>query len=100
MPTTLTAPLTQQATHVTLDGIELSLARNANFSVNPQDSQLLAVFVFRRADGTVIERRSLARAGNDLPAPVRTAVVNLQSALITAARAGGLIPAGNDIADL
>lgn len=99
MPTQLTAPVIQQATHATLDGIEVALARNSDLTVNAADSQISVVFVLRRADGSLLERRQFTRAMNQVPVAVRTALVSLQNALLTAARAGGVLPAGTDTAD-
>lgn len=99
MPTQLTAPVTQQATSATLDNFDLSVARNADLTVNAAETRFEATFVFRAGDGSVLDRRTLRRAGDALPAAVRTAIVNLQSAVINAARAGGLLPAGSDSAD-
>lgn len=100
MTTALTAPVVQQATHATLDEVELSLVRNADLTVNAPGSLLTVRFRLRKADGTILEQRALARAGDELPNPVRTAVVNLLSALMTASRAAGVLPAGVDTPDL
>lgn len=100
MPTTLTAPVVQQATHATLDEIEIGLARNPDLSVDAANSQLIVRFRLRRADGSIFETRLLTRAGNELPNPIRTAVVNLHAAIVTAARAAGILPPGVDTPDL
>lgn len=100
MPTTLTTPVVQQAPSATLDEIQIVLSRNTNLSVNNNDSQLTAVLRLRKADGSVLETRTLNRSGTDLPAPVRTAAATLHTAILTAARNAGLLPAGVDSPDL
>ena len=57
MPTKLTDPITQSITHVTLDGWELVVHRNADLTVNVNQSYLIADVGFRDADGKVIRRQ-------------------------------------------
>lgn len=100
MPTALTTPVTLSAPNATLDEIQISIVRNVNLSANLADSGLSALFRLRRADGSVLETRSLSRAGDALPAAVRTAAANLHTAILAAARAAGVLPAGTDTPDL
>jgi len=100
MTTTLTAPVVQQATTATIDEIDIVFARNADLTVDAPNSQLSVRIKFRTAGGVVTETRILSRPGDQLPTAVRNAVISLQNALITAARAAGVLPAGTDTADL
>ncbi len=99
MPTALTTPLTQSAPNATLDEISITIARNANLTANAADSTLSAVFRFRKADGSVLESRALTVASANLPAAVRTAAINLHTAVLAAARNAGVLPAGTDTSD-
>jgi hypothetical protein len=99
MPTQLTAPVVEQAITATLDAWELHITRTAALGVDQPESSFTAGFVFRRADGSVLQRRSLTRQVDQLPVNVRNAIAALHAALITASRAAGILPAGVDTAD-
>lgn len=99
MTTQLTNPITQSATHVTLDGWELVVHRNSDLSVNTAESYLIGDFAFRRADGTIVNRQRFSKTGTELPNAVKTAIANLQTSLLNAARTAGIVPAGSDTPD-
>lgn len=99
MPTQLTAPIVTNVMHATLDGWELQIKRNSDLTVNNAASSFAADITFRNGGGSPQRVQRFVRAGPDLPVAVRTAIANLQSALVTYARAQGVLPAGTDTAD-
>jgi hypothetical protein len=99
MPTELTNPITQTITHVTLDGWELVVHRNADLTVNVNHSYLIADVGFRDADGKVIRRQRFNQPGDALPPEVQGAIVGLQTALLNYAKAAGVVPPGSDTPD-
>jgi hypothetical protein len=99
MPTTLTSPVVQSSVTATLDGWELVLIRKADLTVDLAQSYINADFSFRSAGGAIISRQRLTRGLDQVPAAVKTAGSNFQTALVNAARAAGVLPAGMDVAD-
>lgn len=99
MSTTLTAPIVQSTVTATLDGWELVIIRKADLSVDLANSYINADFYFRDSSGGILSRQRLTRFLNQVPAAVKTAGSSFQTALVNAARAGGLLPAGVDVVD-
>lgn len=99
MTTQLTTPVGRISTQASIDNWELVVARNANLSVNLAGSYVIVEVTFRDAQGAIVERKRYNPTGDALPANVKTAIANLQTALIGYARSAGVLPAGTDTPD-
>lgn len=99
MPTTLTSPIVRSAVTATLDGWELVIVRKADLTIDTALSYINADFVFRAVGGAVLDRQRLTRTVDQVPIAVKNAGAAFQVALVNAARAAGVLPAGMDVAD-
>lgn len=97
----LTSDITEPAiTHVCLDEVSVQFKRNLDLSVRPQESDLFVMFRFYSADGIPRRTMQLHRTGDQLPPAIVNAYRDFHSALLAAAQAAGIIPAGSDTQDL
>jgi hypothetical protein len=101
LPTRLTTPEVRVAvTTATLDGWSLDIVRTPELGVNQAKTVLFAKVTMRDDTGKELDVKTLRRDVASLPTGVRTQIATFHTALITALRQAGVLPAGTDTPDL
>jgi hypothetical protein len=101
MPTQLTTPEVRVAvTTATLDKWSLHIDRNDSLGVDQAQTFLSASVTLRDATGKELDVKTLRRDVASLPQGVRTQIATFHTALLTALRQAGVLPAGTDTPDL
>jgi hypothetical protein len=101
MPTQLTTPEVRVAvTTATLDAWSLEVVRTPELGVNQAQTILHAKVTLRDGTGKELDVKTLRRDVASLPNGVKSQIATFHTALLTALRQAGVLPAGTDTPDL
>lgn len=101
MPTQLTDPIVKVAAeYATLDKLTINVVRQADFSIDTNQSTLSVELNLRDGLNKVIETRTLSRPIADLPNALKADLRAVWIRLLGALRSAALLPPGTDTDDV